>query len=124
MHKDKKSLKSVLRTEMQYQKILHARDAQERPDRYKVNNLSEDQMKVNLMILLARAESEDGEHLLFHTEDEIMELLIEHQPDEEMEKDEEPYEKQEAIAVIWDTESGERVWHIGFYFGKNVDGSS
>ena len=40
-----------------------------------------------------------------------------------MEKDEEPYEKQEAIAVIWDTESGERMWHIGFYFGKNVDGS-
>ena len=73
--KDKKALKSALRTEIQYQKYIHAKDAQERPDLYKVNNLDEDQLKLNLTALLVQDENNDGEHMLFHTEDEFMELL-------------------------------------------------
>ena len=38
--KDKKSLKSSLRGEIQYQKAIHTKDAQERPDLYKVNSLT------------------------------------------------------------------------------------
>ena len=48
--KDKKTL-TVLRTELQYQKFIHVKDAQERPELYKVNNLNEEEMMINLMAL-------------------------------------------------------------------------
>lgn len=70
-----KLLKSALRIELQYQKAIHVRDAQERPELYKVNSLTEDEMKINLMILFSGDSITDSENALFHTEDEIMELL-------------------------------------------------
>ena len=31
--------------------------------------------------------------------------------------------EQDIIAVVWETESGELTWYIGFYLGKNIDGT-
>lgn len=117
--KDKKLLKSTLRTEMQYQKAVHVKDAQERPELYKVNCLTEDQLHANLLVLLTQ-EEEDGQNVLFHTEDEIMELLI---PADEIEDHEEGYKMMEALALFWDDASGFRDWNIGFYTGKNSGGT-
>ena len=121
--KDKKALKSALRTEIQYQKYIHAKDAQERPDLYKVNNLDEDQLKLNLTALLVQDENNDGKHMLFHTEDEIMELLSPDCQSAEDKREQEPYKLQDVIAVVWEAENGELTWYIGFYMGKNIDGT-
>ena len=127
MYKGKdKELKSALRTEIQYQKHIHVKDAQERPALYKVNNLTLDELNCNLMAMLTRDEETDGEHTLFHTEDEIMELL---NPDSESEdmnegvtiKETAPYELQEPVAVVWEEDNDELKWYIGFYLGKNID---
>ena len=68
---------------------------------------------------------EDGEHILFHTEDEIMEVLI---PDSEEEvnkglviKENAQYELEEPVAMTWKEISGELEWYIGFFLGKNSD---
>ena len=75
---------------MQYQKTVHIKDAQERPELYKVNCLTKDELQGNLLILLTHEEESDGEDMLFHTEDEIMELLS---PANELEKSEEAAEE-------------------------------
>ena len=126
--KDKKLLKSTLRTEMQYQKAVHIKDAQEIPELYKVNCLTKDELQGNLLILLTHEEECDGEDMLFHTEDEIMELLS---PANELEKSEEAAEEAaeegylmtEALALFWGDAAGVRDWNIGFYAGKNGDGT-
>jgi len=111
-----KLLKSALRIELQYQKAIHVRDAQERPELYKVNSLTEDEMKINLMILFSGDSITDSENALFHTEDEIMELL---DPingiAEQAEIEKEPYAIKEAIAVVWDHQNLSQNWFIGFY---------
>ena len=102
---------------------MHVRDAQERPDIYKVNALTIDQMKINLMVLFARDDEVNNEgHVLFHTEDEIMDLLkpsdqTEKQRNEGEEKD--VYNIQDPIAVYWDSMKS-REWYVGFYIGKKV----
>ena len=120
--KDKKLLKTTLRTEMQYQKAVHVKDVQERPELYKVNCLTEDQLQANLLVLLTQEEDSDGENVLFHTEDEIMELLS---PVDEIIStvDHEEYKMMDALALFWDDASGFRYWNIGFYIGKNSDGT-
>ena len=43
---DEESLKKILRQEIQYHKVFQARDSQEHPDIYKVNNLSVEDMSI------------------------------------------------------------------------------
>ena len=47
-----KDSKSYLRHELQYQKLAHPKDALYRPELYKVNALSSEQMVANLCCLL------------------------------------------------------------------------
>ena len=72
-------------------------------------------MEINLMVLIAVDDNTQEENILFHTEDEIMELV---QPQNPVPIDIYPYNLQEPIAVIWDD-----TWFLGFYLGKNNDGS-
>ena len=74
-------------------------------------------MEINLMALFAADDITQEENVLFHTEDEIMKLVQPQNP-EAMPIDIQPYNLQELIAVIWDD-----MWFLGFYMGKNDDGS-
>ena len=83
------------------------------------------ELRCNLIVMITVNAEEDGEHILFHTEDEIMEVLI---PDSEEEvnkglviKENAQYELEEPVAMTWKEISGELEWYIGFYLGKNND---
>ena len=67
------SLKKYLREEIQYQKAVHHKDSQERPELYKINNLSIAQMSENLLLMLS--DQSLTENLIFATEEEIMDIL-------------------------------------------------
>ena len=69
--------KKFPRQEIQFQKAMHSRDSQERPSLYKINNLSIDQLTENLSVLLSKDISDDSENVLFSSEDEIMDILLE-----------------------------------------------
>ena len=57
---------------------MHSRDSQEHPCLYKIiNNLSIDQLTENLSVLLSKDISDDSENVLFSSEDEIIDILLE-----------------------------------------------
>ena len=72
---DSPDLKKYLRQELQYQKATHSRDSQERPELYKINALSVEQMHEKLAILLS-SDIQDSGVELFNTEKEILEILF------------------------------------------------
>ena len=73
--KENKEKKKLLRLEIQYQRS-HQRDCQDRPDLYKVNGLTEEEIIANLATLLASdSVDEKAEDLIFDSEDQIMSIL-------------------------------------------------
>ena len=67
-------VKQILRVEIQLQKCLHPGDVAARPNLYKVNKLTAEQMMENLTILLTdECDVVDG--IVFPCEDEIYEIL-------------------------------------------------
>ena len=70
---DEESLKKILRQEIQYHRVFQARDSQERPDIYKVNNLSVEVMSNNLMLMFSHDETSTS--ILFQSQEEIMTIL-------------------------------------------------
>ena len=70
---DEESLKKILRQEIQYHKVFQARDSQERPDIYKVNNLSVEDISNNLMLMFFHDETSTS--ILFQSQEEIMTIL-------------------------------------------------
>ena len=62
----------MLRVEIQFQRLTNPRDHQDRPDLYKVNSLSEDEMIANLATLLVSDSlANDGEDVMFDSEDQV-----------------------------------------------------
>ena len=67
-------VKQILRVEIQLQKCLHPGEVAARPNLYKVNKLTPEQMMENLTILLTdECDVVDG--IVFPCEDEIYEIL-------------------------------------------------
>ena len=74
--KENKKKKKLLRLEIQYQRLSHQRDCQDRPDLYEVNGLTEEEIIANLATLLASdSVDEKAEDLIFDSEDQIMSIL-------------------------------------------------
>ena len=67
-------IKKFLRQEIQYQKATHRRDSQERPGLYKSNNLTNEELTEQMALLLATDEQDSG--ILFHTEEEILDIIL------------------------------------------------
>ena len=107
---DSPDLKKYLRQELQYQKATHSRDSQERPELYKINALSVEQMHEKLAILLS-SDIQDSGVELFNTEEEILEILCKRQKDQESQtkSKEVIFQSQQPLAVVWD-EGQERKW--------------
>ena len=74
---DEKKLKSFLRQEVGFKKVMHPVDAQERPDLYKMNFLTHEELLENLMILMdTDSTSLEEEEVLFPTEEEIIDQIL------------------------------------------------
>ena len=91
--------KSYLRREIQYQRVTHPRDASERPELYKVNCLSSEEMVLNLSYML-NSESDETTPAVFLCEDEIMAILKE--PQKETQSVLTIIELEQSVAVVWD----------------------
>ena len=115
---DDDQLKSCLRAEIGFQKALHPFDARERPHLYKMNFLSAEELTENLLILFDEYDTSAGdESVSFPTEDEIFRIISMDAPvtDCSKEDDKKSLKPNEPVAVIWDEETGERNWWVGFY---------
>ena len=66
-------LKNFLRQELQYHKATHCRDSQEHPFLSRINNLTVVEL-TELTLLLAT--DEQDRNILFHTEEEILDILL------------------------------------------------
>lgn len=66
----------ILREEISYRWHISTRDFQERPQLYRVNQISVIEMKVNLRVLLTNAEIDVEETTTLPTEEEIMNTLV------------------------------------------------
>ena len=76
--KHQKLLRMNLRQEIGFRKLLHPVDAKEWPLLYKMNDLTCEQLVENLTILIDNTiETNDGEVVLFPSEDEIMDIIQE-----------------------------------------------
>ena len=78
--KDEKILKSCLRTEVGFKRVMHPLDATERPHLYKMNHLSGDELLENLRILMDVDGSVEETYNLFPSEEEPMDQIV-GQPD-------------------------------------------
>ncbi|CAL4100113.1 unnamed protein product [Meganyctiphanes norvegica] len=114
---DAKNVKKFQRQEIQFQKATHKRDSQERPDLYKINNLTIHQLSENLAILLSDGDIHIGNDVIFTTEEEIMEILL-HKSYSNTISSKPRYEIQQPLAVVWDNNKG-RKWYVGFYMDEN-----
>ena len=115
-----KEIKKLLRVEMQLKKITNKEDNADRPELYKVNNLSAEEFITNMAIILASdVESREGEDIIFESSDEIMEILSSNTTTDEPNQ----YKKQDLLAVYWDTTNDFREWYIGFFLDTNEDGT-
>ena len=99
---------------------MHSRDSQERPSLYKINILSIDQLTENLSVLLSKYISDYIENVLFSSEDEIMDFLLEKPAASDDSLSKPIYERHQPIAVVWDSDKG-RDWFVGFFKDENVD---
>ena len=118
--KDEKGRKQILPNELLFRKLICRRDYQGHPGLYKVNCMSETEMKINLGILLAGDHEEDSnEDVEFPDESAILSLLDHDAESSDGEKENENITtKQTSIplnepcAVVWDPPRG-REWYIG-----------
>ena len=128
---DKKKLKSSLRSEIGFQKVLHPFDAKERSYLYKMNFLSAEELAENLTILLDVTQNPDAaEDFELPSEEEMYEIICKdadssgYPPenaaavaiDDEVKPS---FAALEPLAVIWD-DSDLRYWCIGFYV-RDID---
>ena len=67
--------KPFLRLELQFQRLTHARDALYRPELYKVNGLTAEQMSANLKILINPDNHEASSTVTFFNQEEVLEIL-------------------------------------------------
>jgi len=117
---DDKALKSSLRQEIGFQKCLHPVDARERHDLYRMNYMTSQQLAANLIVLLDRDVSSQGDALVcFPSEEEIMDAIQQAQSSEKT--NERRYQTQQMVAVIWDNDN-ERYWCLGIYISADEDG--
>ena len=105
---DEESLKKILRQEIQYHKVFQARDSQEHPDIYKVNNLSVEDMSNNLMLMFSHDETSTS--ILFQSQEEIM-TILKGQSTTQVALN---YCFQQPLAVVWDI-GDQSDWYIGFF---------
>jgi hypothetical protein len=109
-------LKKFLRQEVAFKKVMHPLDARERPDLYKMNYLTQEQLIENLTILVDEsAEQVDSSYLLFPSEEEIMDIIRNNNGEMEMETETPVFKKQQPLAIVWDGEGDERYWCVALY---------
>ena len=115
-----KTLKSMLPLEVQYRKSVQVKDVESRPELYKLNGLTFDQLAMNLTLLLTDSSDEISVNdVLFQTEDEILETST---LDQSVEEQVVTWKTHELFAVVWDGKKGKK-WCIGFYLDHNSDGT-
>ena len=108
-------LKRGLRQEIGFQKMLHLNDVRERGYLYKTNYLTNEELSENLTILLnTEIDSNEGELVSFPCEEEIMEILTERRNDVPTWL-KSRFSPQQPLAVVWDSEGGNRFWCLGFF---------
>ena len=116
-NKENKEKKKSLRQEIQYQKLTHKADFEERPDIYKVNGLSEGEMFENLTVLLASdSTTDETTDVLFDSEDKIMSIL------QSGHCKENEYAINDPVIIVWHERQIVK-WHLGFFLDDNNDGS-
>ena len=127
--KDEKKLKSFLRQEIGFKKVMHPVDTKERPDLYKMNFLTHEQLLENLTILVDSDLSDaDQEEILFPTEDEIIEQILGAANQEVTNaiatevviKETIPFAKQQPLTVVSD-EDDTRYWCVALFLNENDD---
>ena len=111
---DSKQLRTHLRQEIGFQKLLHPVDAKERPHLYKMNELTCEQLTENITILLDSTIDATEEEVLFPNEDDIMEILNEKSNDVLVENTA-GFQPQQPLAVIWNNDDGSTYWAVGFF---------
>ena len=97
---DSKQLRTHLRQEIGFQKLLHPVDAKERPHLYKMNELTCEQLTENITILLDSTIDATEEEVLFPNEDDIMEILNEKCNDALVENTTAGFQPQQPLAVV------------------------
>ena len=123
--KNDRKLKSVLRSEIALQKVLHPADAQQRSHLYKMNYIDVNGLLENLSILLGPLDFEStnatNESICFLTEEEIYNRLQCSRQSSVLLGNDLHFEYLKPLAIIWDQSDGERNWCIGFYVCKVDD---
>ena len=122
-----KKLKSFQRQEISFKKVMHPVDTKVRPDLYKMNFLTREQLLGNLTILVDSDLSDaDQEEILFPTEDEIIQQIL-GAPNQEVInaianevviKETILFAKQQPLAVVWD-EGDTRYWCVALFNGND-----
>ena len=125
---EEEKLRSCLRQEIAFKKVMHPLDAKEKPHLYKMNFLSHEELLENLVILLDADITEEETDVLFPTEEEIFHQITGKQgviADEPtaLVLDEESFASHftfmQPMAVVWDN-ADRRYWCIAFFL-SNVD---
>ena len=75
---------------------------------------------------MAQDDEKGSDVALFQGEDEIMEVLNNNVNDssDDSTKKQPKFKMQDPLAVVWEREDGTSTWYIGFYLGKNLDGTN
>ena len=131
---DEKKLKSFLRQEVGFKKVMHPVDAQERPDLYKMNFLTHEELLENLMILMnTDSTSLEEEEVLFPTEEEIIDQILAVPSTDSIVPSECEIDNfatdgtvsltnRQPLAVVWD-EGDHRYWAVALFLSNNDDGT-
>jgi len=109
--------KPFLRLELQFQRLTHAIDTSYRPELYKVNRLTAEQMSANLKILINPDNHEASSTVTFFNQEEVLEILKSEVSDLY------PAKKiyfQQLVAVMWDEQQSKQ-WYIGFMISESED---
>ena len=117
---NERETKKFLRQEIKFQKAIHNRDSQEHPDVHKINNLFIDQLTENLGALGSDNVGDNSDNVLFSTEDEIMEILLERPVMSDNSLSKPVNESHQPVAVLWGSAKG-RDWFVGFHIDENDD---
>ena len=111
-------MRQVLRLEIQYQRVTQRKDAVARNELYKVNKLTVEVMKDNLITLVEDLD-ETAEAVIFPNKDDIMEKLVDSNEEEAVSSSSQRKDAcytllpSDMLAVIWD--EGELKWYLGLY---------
>ena len=121
-------LKAILRTELSFRKHTSHRDYLARSYLYKVNQITETEMKVNLTLLLSNdadietlpdLPSEDDIVNAFHlqeTEKDTGQSTSQRESDNDVD-----VMVNELCIVIWDDKPGQRNWYVGMCRSKDEE---